>query len=169
MNDIFKEQLVAVKPNKTTSLKKTGIVIAAVIIGIVGFVFGGGFIGPLVVVGVVIGGSYLVKSFNLEYEYALTNDELDIDKIMNKERRKRLFTVNIKDIEMMAHVTDGMRKGDMERAQKTIDVSSGEEGPDTYVILFRHQNNLTKLIFEPNDSIQRNIFRQAPSKVFLQR
>lgn len=169
MNDVFKEQLVKVKQTKVASLKKTGIIIGALIIGMVGFTFGGAFIGPLVVVGVVIGGSYLVKSLNLEYEYALTNDELDIDKIINKERRKRLFTIDIKDIEIMAHVSDGMRKGDLERAQKTIDVSSGEEGPDTYAILFRHENTLTKLVFEPNDSIQRNIFRQAPSKVFLQR
>lgn len=168
MKDIFKEQLVAVKPTKATSLKKVGIVIAAIIIGIVGFIFGGRLIGPLIVVAVVIGGSYLVKSLNLEYEYALTNDELDIDKIINKERRKRLFTVNIKEIEMMAHISDEMRKGDMERAQKTINVGSGEEGPNTYAILFRHENTLTKLVFQPNDSIQKNIFRQAPSKVFLQ-
>ena len=88
---------------------------------------------------------------------------------MNKERRKRLLTIDVKEMQMMAHITDGMRKADFERAQKTIDVSSGEEGPNTYVILFTHGTNLTKLIFEPNDGIQKSIYRQAPSKVFLQR
>ena len=169
MNDVFKEQLVAVKKTGAASMKKTGIIIAAVIISVVGLVFGGGFIGPLVVVAMFIGGSHLVKSMNLEYEYALTNDELDVDKIMNKERRKRLLTISLKEMHMMAHITDGARKGDLDRAQKTIDVSSGEEGPNTYVILFMHGSNLTKLIFEPNDGIQKSIYRQAPSKVYLQR
>lgn len=169
MNDVFKEQLVEVKKTSAVSMKKTGIIVAAVIIGVLGITFGGMFLGPLVVVGLVIGANYLVKSMNLEYEYALTNDELDVDKIMNKERRKRLLTIDIKEIHMMAHITDGLRKGDMERAQKTIDVSSGVEGPDTYAILFMHENTLTKLVFEPNDGIQKSIYRQAPSKVFLQR
>lgn len=167
MGDIFREQLVEVKQTSTTTMKKTGVIIVAIIIALVAITFGGAFIGPLVVVGVIIGASYLIKSMNLEYEYILTNNELDIDKIMNKERRKRLLTVDIKEINVMAHIDDGMRKGELERAQKTIDVSSGEKGSNTYVIVFNHNETLTKLIFEPNEDVKRDIYRQAPSKVFL--
>lgn len=167
MGDIFREQLVEVKQTSATTMKKTGVIIVAIIIALVAITFGGAFIGPLVVVGVIIGASYLIKSMNLEYEYILTNNELDIDKIMNKERRKRLLTVDIKEINVMAHIDDGMRKGELERAQKTIDVSSGEKGSNTYVIVFNHNETLTKLIFEPNEDVKRDIYRQAPSKVFL--
>lgn len=169
MSDVFKEQMVAVKKTSSDGIKKTGIVIAAIIIGFLGIMFGGTFIGPMVVVGLVVGVVYLVKSMNLEYEYALTNDELDVDKIINKERRKRVLIINIKEMQMMAHINDGMRKAEIDQAQKTIDVSSGEVGADTYAILFMHENTLTKLVFEPNDGIQKGIYRQAPSKVFLQR
>lgn len=169
MSDVFKEQMIAVKRTSSDGIKKMGIVIAAIIIGFLGIMLGGPFIGPMLVMGLVIGVVYLVKSMNLEYEYALTNDELDVDKIINKERRKRVLTIDIKEMQMMAHINDGMRKAEIDRAQKTIDVSSGEVGPDTYAILFMHENALTKLILEPNDGIQKSIYRQAPSKVFLQR
>lgn len=167
MGDIFREQLVEVRKTSAVTMKKTGIIILAVILGLVAITFGGSLIGPLVVIGLIMGASYLIKSMNLEYEYILTNNELDIDKIMNKERRKRLLTIDIKQINVMAHIEDGMRKGEIERAQKTIDVSSGEKGSNTYVIVFNHNETLTKLIFEPNEDIKRDIYRQAPSKVFL--
>ena len=86
--DVFKEQMVAVKLDGKVKIKKTIIIVAAVIIAVVGMIFGGAFIGPLVVVGLIFGASYLTKGMNLEYEYILTNNALDVDKIMNKERRK---------------------------------------------------------------------------------
>ena len=166
-NDVFKEQLIKVEQTSTTSAKKTGIIIAAIIVAIAAFTFGGTFLGPLVVVGVFIGASYLVKGMNLEYEYILTNNELDIDKIMNKERRKRCFTVDLNEINIMAHVDNGMKKAELDRAQKTIDVSSGQKGPNTYALVFMHENTLTKMIFEPNDDLKQLIYRQVPSKIFL--
>lgn len=165
--DIFKEQLIAVKPNKKTSMKKTGIIIAGIILAVAGIAFGGAFIGPLVVVGVLFGGSYLTKSMNLEYEYILTNNELDVDKIMNKERRKRCFTIDLKEINVMAHIDDAVRKPEFERAQKIIDISSGEKGKNTYVIVATVKDELTQVIIEPNDAMKKEIFKQAPSKVFL--
>ena len=167
MNDVFKEQLIKVKPSSTTGIKKVGIIVGAVVIGIAGLIFAGGIMGPLLIVGLVIGATHLVKGMNLEYEYILTNNELDIDKIINKERRKRCFTIDLKSINLMAHVDNGMKKAELDEAKETIDVSGGEKGPNTYAILFMHEDTLTKMIFEPNDDLKQLIFRQAPSKIFL--
>ncbi|HHX59398.1 MAG TPA: hypothetical protein GX707_01470 [Epulopiscium sp.] len=165
--DVFKEQLIAVKKNKKTTLKKTGLIAVGIVVAVVAMLFGGSFIGPVVVVALFFGGNYLLGSMNLEYEYILTNNELDVDKIMNKERRKRYFTIDLKEINIMAHIDDAVRKPEVDRAQKTIDVSSGEKGPNTYAIVFSHKNELTKVIIEPNEDMKKVIFRQAPSKVFL--
>ncbi len=167
--DVFKEQMIAVKPNSKTQIKKTLVIVVGIILAVVGMIFGGSFIGPIIVVAALFGGSYLIKGMNLEYEYILTNDELDIDKIMNKEKRKRLLTLDLKEINVMAHIDDGVRKPEFERAQKTIDVSSGEKGPDTYVIVFMNKNDLTQLILEPNKEMQQAMFRRSPSKIHLQR
>ena len=165
--DIFKEQLIAVKPNKKTKIKKAIVIIAGILLAVVAMMYGGGFIGPIIVMGLLFGGSYLIKGMNLEYEYILTNNELDVDKIMNKERRKRVFTVDLKEIIVMAHVDDAVRKPEFERAQKIKNITSGEKGPNTYVILFSHNDELTKLIMEPNDEMKKLMFKQAPSKIFL--
>lgn len=167
MNDVYKEQLVKVKQTSQTKMKKVGIIVLAIVIGAVALSLGGGFIGPIIIVGLFFGANYLFSSLNLEYEYILTNNELDVDKIMNKERRKRCFTVDLKEINVMAHIDDAMRAGEFGGAQKTIDISSGEKGADTYAILFNHGGTMTKLIFEPNESLRKEIHRQAPSKVFL--
>ena len=165
--DVFKEQLIAVKPNSKITMKKTGIAVAGVILAVLAVLFGGGFLGPILVVAIIFGASYLVKSMNLEYEYILTNNELDVDKIMNKERRKRCFTIDLKEINVMAHIDNDQRKPEFEGASKTIDISSGEKGANTYVIVSQVKDELTKIIIEPNDDMKKEIFKQAPSKVFL--
>lgn len=167
--DIFKEQLLVVKPNTKTKLNKVILIVLGVVIAVLAMIFGGGLLGPLLVVAVIFGVSYLVKGMNLEYEYILTNDEVDVDKIMNKERRKRYFTFNLKEIELMAHVDDEVRKPEFDRAEKEIDISSGETGENTYFILFNHKNILTKLIMEPNEEMQKAMFTRSPSKIFLKR
>lgn len=166
-NDVFKEQLVKVKQSGKTTVKKALLIIAAVIIGFLALLLGGAFLGPIVIVALVFGTSYLVKSMNLEYEYILTNNELDIDKIMNKERRKRCFTIDINEIDIMANINNDMYKAQLDRAEKTINVSSNEEGKDIYAIIFILDDILTKLIFEPNEEMRKAIYRQAPSKVHL--
>ncbi len=126
-------------------------------------------LGPLIIVGVFFGSRYLVTSLNLEYEYALTNDELDVDKIINKERRKRILTLTLEEMDLMAHVSNEKYQNRFNQAEQMIDASSGEEGPNTYAILFKQKGVPTKLIFEPSESIQKGLVRQAPAKIFLQK
>lgn len=42
---------------------------------------------------------YLISMRNVEFEYAFTNGELDIDKIIAQRKRKRLFSANCRDFE----------------------------------------------------------------------
>ena len=39
----------------------------------------------------VLLGIYTISKFNIEYEYALTNGDLDIDMIISQKKRKRLL------------------------------------------------------------------------------
>lgn len=43
--------------------------------------------------GSLYGGYILITNMSVEYEYIVTNGEMDIDKIIAKRRRKRLITV----------------------------------------------------------------------------
>ena len=48
----------------------------------------------LLAFGALYGGYRLITNMNVEYEYIVTNGEMDIDKIIAKRSRKRLLTVN---------------------------------------------------------------------------
>lgn len=47
-----------------------------------------------------------LRNVFVEYEYELTNNELDIVKIMNKKNRKIISTINILEIEALKSVKD---------------------------------------------------------------
>jgi len=103
MGDVFKEQLVA----KKRTIKDYILVILIMLVAIVLLLFVIPMLGTfsLLAVALILFGTYwLIQRFDIEYEYILTNDELDVDKIIGKSKRKKLLTVSVKEFEIMAHV-----------------------------------------------------------------
>ncbi|MBE6767254.1 MAG: hypothetical protein IKL62_00375 [Clostridia bacterium] len=58
------------------------------------------------------GAMYITQRFNIEYEYILTNGELDVDKILAQRSRSRLFTIKCADIEAIGRYQKGMKLGE---------------------------------------------------------
>lgn len=168
MGDVFKEQLVKTKATNKDKAQIVIISIAAVLLSIVSFIFAG-LIAPLIILGIVWGCIYLTSFFKKEYEYSLTNNELDIDIIYNKERRKKLLDIDLKKMDIMASIKDDRHKEALERAQKTIDVSDAEYTQNTYAIIYAKQGTLTKVLISPNEEMLNLMYKQAPHKVFKYR
>ena len=107
---------------------------------------------------------YIWKRFNLEYEYIYYNGDVDIDVIKGMMKRKRLFSVNAKTLEVLAP------SGSVELQQysnlKTYDCSTNT-GNKTYEMVFTKGEKKVKVIFEPNDTILHGMRMFAPRKVFL--
>ena len=84
-------------------LIKLGLFLAAAVISVICFVLlfpiGAGGIGMLLIAGAFYGAYYLGTSRNKEFEYIVTNGEMDVDCIMARRKRKRLITVKCKDFE----------------------------------------------------------------------
>lgn len=60
------------------------------------------FIGALaflILCGAIYGAYWLISGMSIEYEYILTNGEIDVDKIIAQRKRKRLVTVSAKTFE----------------------------------------------------------------------
>lgn len=51
---------------------------------------------------VLAGGVWLLGNFNIEYEYILTNNDLDIDKVIGKRKRKRMISLDVSTAEAFA-------------------------------------------------------------------
>jgi hypothetical protein len=94
----------------------------------------------LIITGVAIyGGVYLTKMLNVEYEYIVTNGEVDVDIITSKSKRKRLISFNCKDIEAIEAYTNGSQmyeKGEYDK--KSIYCNSSDS--DVYCISFKHKS-----------------------------
>ncbi|HEX3026069.1 MAG TPA: hypothetical protein VHR42_02400, partial [Clostridia bacterium] len=115
------------------------------------------------------GGWYLFTSFNLEYEYIVTNGEMDVDRIIAQKKRKREITVKLADIEIMAPVSEKYKR-DYENPnfQKKIDAGS-PMSKNAYFLTVRHDKlGFTRLLFEPDDRIINCAKRAAPQKVFTE-
>lgn len=166
MAEIFKEYLVKQKKSAMDNLVQTGVVLGAALIIAVAFFLGGQFIGPVIILIVLFGAATFFNKFNKEYEYILTNNELDIDVIYNKSKRKRVITINMKTIEIMASLHDETRKGQFERAAKVINASDGSNGANTYVIIVSKDSTMYKILVTPNASFLNEMHKQAPHKVF---
>ena len=69
------------------------------------------FIGPIVPIAVIAGVIWalvwLMQGTFTEYEYIVTNDDLDIDKITGKRKRKRMVTVSLSKVKEISEYVSG--------------------------------------------------------------
>jgi len=154
MGDVFKEQIVKRQPTMQDNLKRIGLIIAVVMVMFISASLATQF-APIITIVAAFGAWWLMSYLKVEYEYTFTSGELDIDAIYNRSRRKRVFTIRVSDIEIMAHVDDKMHSGAFQGAQLIRDFSSGVTSDDTYAFMINHQNKRTKVIIEPNDVMLR--------------
>lgn len=108
---------------------------------------------------------FLFQRVNLEFEYLVVNDQLTIDKIMGKSRRKKAWEGTMEEIQIVAPSDSYMLK-DYERPDtKTLDFSSHEPGAKTYSLIQQAGTNSIKVIFEPNDRVLHCLRMRSPRKV----
>ena len=90
MDDFYTEQLIKKQADSKDTLKKVGLIALTVVSVLLVFVIPVGIILPVVMIVIDV---LMFRNLNVEYEYVFVNGDLDIDKIMNKARRKRMFSV----------------------------------------------------------------------------
>ncbi len=163
MMDIFCEYIVKKKMNIVDVLKLFGIGFLAFVVAFLLFFFATPILGPGI--GFVLGFAtfyfaYIwAKMIYVEYEYALTNYELDIDKIMGRSRRKRITTVNFREAQICACVDDESFKNEYENSngiKKTIN-ATGISEYDTYFVDFYGEAGKVRVLFQPNDRMKEGL------------
>ena len=90
--DVFVEYLVKKKNGGKELLLQILTVIGALLVFVLMMVLGGIFpvvsmVTTLLAFGALYGGYLLIISMNVEYEYIVTNGEMDVDKIIARRRR----------------------------------------------------------------------------------
>lgn len=95
--ELFTERLIKKQNGVLDYALAVLIVLAGLIISYIGFIFLAN--ASLIVIALSVYGVYVLvpQVLSVEIEYTVTNEELDIDKIIGKSKRKSLGSYNIKE------------------------------------------------------------------------
>ncbi len=118
--------------------------------------------------GAAIFGVYKVFSISqLEYEYIFTNGELDVDKITAKSTRKRLVTINAREIELLAKTSNPNFKREFSGNFITkIFAGTGAKDDSEYFCIFNNKGRC-RLVFNPSEKVLNEFAKYSSKKVHI--
>ncbi|MBQ3428130.1 MAG: hypothetical protein IJH37_13470 [Clostridia bacterium] len=188
MEDIFLEHLVQKKRTSADTIRDICIITGGVIIslGLLVMIFmlamafstpdGGGSgarqivftVGLLLVAAVWYLIIYFLNSFKVEYEYIVTNNELDIDKVLAKKGRKHLITIDIHNAELMARIDDAENNSvykNPPEGVKVLNYSAMTDTGFTYFIDCTVDETRTIVLFQPTQKMVEALWKRNPRAV----
>lgn len=170
--DTFLEYLVKKKPDNKTVAKKALIILGVIVLSVILFILSAAvralsFIFICAIMGAIYGAWFLSTSLNLEFEYIVTNGDMDVDKIVAKRKRRRVISIKFREIEVMAKVNgEHKREFDNHSVKTFLDVSASPLADDAYFLITRNSKmGLTRVIFTPDERIINSAHKFAPLKV----
>ncbi len=121
----------------------------------------------LILIGIIVIFSYRkFQEVNVEYEYSYTEDTFDVDIIKNRSKRKQIFSINVAEIEIMAHIDDKEHLSMYDKLP-TEDFGSGEVLGNTYVFVATYKGKRKRFIIEPNEKMLKAFYADlTPKRMF---
>ena len=157
--DTFNEQILKIRPTAKTTVLRLLIWVVAIAVSTVLIMNLRYLKGLIVLLEFLLfyGAWKLSQQCSIEYEYILTNGDLDIDKITAQSTRKRLLTLKCAEIETIGKYQKGMQlHGKL--------FMCCNENDNAYYIITRDKNEGTVcLVFAPEEKLINGI------KLFLPR
>jgi len=172
--DIFVEKIVKKKMDSNDILIIRGtITLAVVLIGAIIFFLGPYGVSLFLCVGIAYLTYLIISSRKVEFEYAFTNGEIDIDKITNKKARKNLINVNCRELEIFAKADSEKLSRYLEEIEDRIMAASSLDSEDVYCFVAKKRSDdedskeskRVLVFFEPNEKMLKSIKIMIPGKV----
>lgn len=155
MNDAFYEQFVTRKTKPSDILIRILVILFIVAVAIFGMPFIGFFSFFIAVILAMVAYYFIFPRLNVEYEYSLLNYDLDIAAIYSKEKRKHLFSIDLRQAEIMAPKNSPRLRS--YHPGKTRDFSSGDPGAAIYALMLPAEQNTTCILLEPDQQMAEHI------------
>jgi hypothetical protein len=161
--DNFYEQLVTTQ--KTTKYKVANG--AAYVFGVLAFLALGGasFVMGIIFLGMAVGLFFLKRNLYVEYEYGFTNGEIDIDKISEMTRRKRIFSFSVRDLELLAPEESYHVKDFSNKPEKIYSFFPGTSTEKVYVAMVTGGTDRAQVRFVPNNELIELCYKYNPRAV----
>ena len=158
--DSFCEQIV----QKKKGAKEWAIIIL-VVLGALLLIFGAFLINLLIValLAVGYGAWWLITTRNVEYEYCVTNGDIDVDKIVARRKRTRLVSVSGRKIRALAPYDPAKPLG---KFQRTVLVAPSLDMEGLWYFTYHSKKNgNTLVVFQPNERVLRQLYAGLPKLV----
>lgn len=164
--DTFMEKIVAKKKEPLDFLLIAAVIIAAIFVtfflssllrGFFAFIF----------IAAAYGVYLFIKSRNIEYEYIVTNGDLDIDMIIARGKRKRIFSSNCKEFDIIAPVKSNEYNHNVQSINKKIMAASSMQSENVYFAVLTYKGDKTVIFFEPDNRMLENFKTFIPRKVIM--
>ncbi len=166
--DTFVEQLVKKKKSAGQILAIIGIVLAALFLLAVSIVFISvvGAFAAFVIVGIFYGAWYLLTAQNIEYEYCVTNGDIDIDRIVAQRKRRRIVSVSGKKIESAGRYVPEKWAG--RQIDRTVIAAPSDREDNLYYFTYHSKKRgHTLVVFQPDERVKDSFYEGLPKLVQL--
>ena len=159
--DSFFEQIV----KKKKGIKEWAIIVAVLLAALVliALVWMFGILAVIATVGIAYGAYWLMTTQNVEFEYCVTNGDIDVDKIIARRKRVRLVSVAGRKVRALAPYDPDKPLG---KFQRTVMVapSLNEQGL-WYFTYHSKKNGDTLVVFQPDDRVLGAFYDGLPKLV----
>ena len=120
---------------------------------------------PVLVIGVYVM-IYAMSLFHVEFEYNITNGDIEVAKITAKKRRKTIREIRGEDITRVARASDDRVKNDLSRAdkKKVADYTAQEEG-EYYVVFEKVKGTDYMYVLDLNEECLQHLREVLKGKV----
>lgn len=173
--DIFVEKIVKKKTDAIdTAIIAGSIILAIALIAAIILMLGPYGTSLLLCAGIAYLTYMIIASRRVEFEYAFTNGELDIDKITSKRKRKRVLSANCREFEIFARADSDKLNSSAEEIKDRIMAVSSLDSKDIYFFIVTKKDdendraNARRVIvfFEPDERMLKSVRKMIPGKVF---
>ena len=165
MNDIFIEKIVKRRKRFSDFLMIFAIVLLTIILSLV-FIIEFPFLAMVLIFFAIALAYWLITSRYVEYEYIVTNGELDIDKIINERRRKNVFNKNAREFTVMARANSDKYIREIDSCRNIKDFTSRTDNADVWFIYLNKGKDSTLIFFEPSSEMIDNLYKYNSKGIY---
>lgn len=168
MADTFVECLVQRRTPAYAALVKS-VMIALIVVSFFLAMLGSFFIFAITIL-LVVGAIFLFPTFSVEYEYVFLGDELDVDAIMNRAKRKSKGKYLMSRVETVAMKNSSEIRPILENPKSQYQVvdyttNNGDEG--VYAMIYSDEKGKQVILFEPSEKLLNAMKYSSPRKVII--
>lgn len=108
---------------------------------------------------------YFKQNLFVEYEYQFTNGEIDIEKILEMKKRRKVVTFNIKEVALIAQEDSHDVKDFSNKPSVIVKCFPSTTKSTVYVAMVTEGNTRMQLKFIPDEKFLEHCFKYNPRAV----